>query len=153
LHAEVSRCFTKFRASRQAATAGIQAIGTWPQIRIVPGELPRIVNEAESALLGLGREIYQRGGMMVRPVLSPLKAADDRDTMTWRLVPVTQPYLVEALTCAAQFLRYDARAKAFAPCDAPEQVAETYLARQGAWQLPVLSGVCNAPFLRVDGTI
>jgi hypothetical protein len=40
----------------------------WPQIRIVPGELPRMVDEAESALLALGREMYQRGGLIVRPV-------------------------------------------------------------------------------------
>ena len=36
----------------------------------MPGELPRIVNEAEDALILLGREIYQRGGMVVRPVLN-----------------------------------------------------------------------------------
>ena len=63
-----------------------------------------MVNEAEDALLLLGREIYQRGGLVVRPVLTKLKAADDRDMHGWRLVPVTQPYLVETLTCAARFL-------------------------------------------------
>jgi putative DNA primase/helicase len=101
----------------------------------------------------LGREIYQRGGLIVRPVLTKLKASDGRDTETWRLIPVTLPYLVETLTAAAQFLKYDARTKAFMPCDAPEKVAETYLAREGSWRLQALTGVCNAPLLRVDGSI
>ena len=59
----------------------------WPQIRVVPGELPRVVNEAEDALLLLGREIYQRGGLIVRPVKSKLKAADNREITGWQLIP------------------------------------------------------------------
>jgi hypothetical protein len=80
--------------------------GTWPQIFIISGELPRVVNDAEDALLGLGREIFQRGGQLVRPVLSKFKAARDRDAVGWRLVPVTRPYLAESLSCAARFLKY-----------------------------------------------
>jgi hypothetical protein len=126
----------------------------WPQIQIKAGELPRVVNEAEDALILLGREIFQRGGMLVRPVLNKsLKASADRETESWQLVPVTCPYLVEVLCCAAQFLRYDRRAKKFVPVDAPEKVAETYLSRQGHWKLPLLAGVVNTPFLRVDGSI
>jgi hypothetical protein len=48
-----------------------------------------VVNEAEDALLGLGHEIYQRGGLSVRPVLTKLKASDGRDTETWRLIPAS----------------------------------------------------------------
>ena len=33
-----------------------------------------------NALLLLGREVYQRGGLIVRPVLSKVKAADERET-------------------------------------------------------------------------
>ena len=112
-----------------------------------------MVNEAEDALLLLGREIYQRGGLVVRPVLTKLKAADDRDMQGWHLVPVTQPYLVETLTCAARFLKYDGRSKAWVPVDAPDKVAQTYLARRGTWKLPILSGIVHTPFLRADGSI
>ena len=129
------------------------ALASWPQIYIKNGELPRVVNEAEDALLLLGREIYQRGGLVVRPVLTKLKAADDRDMQGWRLVPVTQPYLVETLTCAARFLKYDARSKAWVAVNAPDQVAQTYLARQGTWKLPILSGIVHTPFLRADGSL
>ena len=109
------------------------------------------MNEAEDALLFCsGRDIYQRGGMLVRPVLNQsLKASADRETESWQLVPVTRPHLVEVLCCAAQFMRYDKRAKRFVPVDAPEKVAETYLNRHGRWKLPLLAGVVNTPFLRV----
>jgi putative DNA primase/helicase len=155
LHAEVTRSFDKWRARKHAAASGSTASEDtpWPQIYVVPGELPRVVNEAEAALLALGREIYHRGGLMVRPVLSKLKAADDRDTKCWNLIPVTRPHLAETLTRAAQFLKWDSRAKGFVPTNAPDRVAETYLARQGEWKLPILSGVANAPFLRTDGSI
>ena len=109
--------------------------------------------EAEAALLLLGREIYQRGGLVVRPVLTDLKAADNRDMRGWRLIPVTRPYLVDTLTCAARFLKHDGRSKAWVATDAPDKVAETYLARQGRWKLPVLTGIIHTPFLRADGSI
>jgi putative DNA primase/helicase len=115
--------------------------------------IPRVVNEAEEALLACGREIYQRGGLLVRPVLSQLKASEDRETWSWRLIPVSQPHMVETLTCAAQFLRYDKRSKGFVPTDAPYRVAQTLLAREGRWQLPILFGIVNTPFLREDGSI
>ena len=84
LHAEVARSYEKWRSRKRAAVTGGAASSSdsWPQIYIRNGELPRVVNEAEDALLLLGREIYQRGGLVVRPVLTKLKAADDRDTCT-----------------------------------------------------------------------
>jgi hypothetical protein len=69
---EVSRCCQKWRAQkRAAATGGPAPAGEWPQIFITKGELPRVVDEAEEALLGSGREVYQRGGLLVRPLLVP----------------------------------------------------------------------------------
>jgi hypothetical protein len=140
-------------APTAARATNAQSGAAWPQIIIRPGELPRVVNEAESALLQLGREIYQRGGLMVRPVLNKLKASNDRDMVGWQLAPVTLPYIAEAFTCAAQFLRFDHRSKKFAAVDAPKRVAETYLVRQGVWRLPILTGITNTPFLRHVGSL
>jgi hypothetical protein len=152
LHTEVTRSFDKWRSRQHTGTIGNRA-SNWPQIYVKNGELPRVVNEAEDALLLLGNEIYQRGGLIVRPVLTKLKAANDRDMQGWRLIPVTQPYLVETLTCAARFLKHDVRSKAWAAINAPDRVAQTYLARQGAWKLPILSGIVPTPFLRDDGSL
>src|SRR6516164_4949236 len=155
LNTEVSRSYEKWRSRKRAAAGGSEiapSATAWPQIFIRAGELPRVVNEAEDALLLLGREIYQRGGLIVRPVQSePLSV--DRYKPSWQLIPMVQPYLVETLCCAAQFFKYDARAKRFVVTDAPEIVAESYLARCGRWRLPVLARIVNTPFLRVDGSI
>jgi putative DNA primase/helicase len=125
-----------------------------PTIRIISGELPRIVNEAEAALLAAGGlNLYQRGGLIVRPVLSKLKASNNRETFAWRLVAVVQPYMIETMMRAAEFEKWDARARGFVPKDCPARIADTYLAREGHWRLPILLGIVNTPFLRVDGTI
>jgi hypothetical protein len=154
LHPEVSRSYEKWRSRKRAAVTGTTAPNDpWPQIYIRNGELPRVVNEAEDALLLLGREVYQRGGLIVRPVLSKLKAADERETSGWRLIPVTRPWLVESLTCAARFLRYDGRSKNWVAVDAPDRVADAYLNRQGTWKLPILTRITNSPFLRGDGSV
>jgi hypothetical protein len=152
---EVERSYDKWRSRKRLEATGDATIANdpWPQIFVTPGELPRIVDEAETALLGLGREIYQRGGLVVRPVLSRLKASDDRDTQSWHLIPLTQPSLGEAFTCAARFLRFDGRVKGWVASDVPDKVTEAYLARQGSWRLPVLTGVIGTPFLRSDGSI
>jgi hypothetical protein len=155
LQAEVNRSYAKWQTHRRVAAGGGPAAGgaPWPQIQIIPGEIPRIVNEAENALLLLDREIYQRGGLVVRPVLARLKASKQREIQGWQLVPVTRPYLVDALTCAAQFMRYNTRSKTWVTTDAPDKVAEIYLARRGRWKLPVLTGIIHTPFLRTDGSI
>jgi hypothetical protein len=155
LFEEVTRSYDKWRTRRRQAAGCDEetAVAPWPQIRITPGELPRVTDEAETALLALKREIYQRGGQIVRPVLNRLAASDDRETQGWQLVAMTRPHLVEVLTCAARFLKYDRRARGWIPTDAPDKVAETYLARHGTWNLPLLTGVTAAPFLRADGSV
>jgi hypothetical protein len=154
LHAEILRSYEKWRSRKRAAVTGTTAPNDpWPQIYIRNGELPRVVNEAEDALLSLGREVYQRGGLIVRPVMLKLKAADDRETSGWRLISVTRPWLVESLTCAARFLKYDRRSKDWVAVDAPDRVADAYLNRHGTWKLPILAGITNAPFMRSDGSV
>jgi hypothetical protein len=151
LPAEVTRSYEKWRSQKRAAVTGSDAapLGVWPHIILTPGELPRIVNEAEDALLGLGRETYQRGGLLVRPLLLPTIPPNDN----WHLTPLTRPWLVEALTCAARFLKWDGRTKAYVPVDAPDEVAEALLSRGGNWKLPILAGITKTPFLRRDGSI
>jgi hypothetical protein len=157
---EVARSFHKWRQRKQAAASGgsIPLAGGggsagWPQIKIVAGEIPRVVNEAESALLLLGREIYQRGGLMVRPALTRFEASGKREAQGWQLIQVSRPYLIDALTCAARFWKYNSSSKTWCSVDAPDKVAEVYMARRGGWKLPVLAGIVHVPFLRDDGSV
>jgi hypothetical protein len=129
---------------------------TLPVIRLIEGELPRAVDEAEAALLAADiryRHIYQRGDLMVRPIKPKLKAADDRDTVAWQLLPLTKPYLVDLFTRIARFEKWSERANDYVPKNCPEQIADIYLSRTGAWKLPILLGIVNAPFLRIDGSL
>jgi hypothetical protein len=73
----------------------------------------------------------------------------------WQLIEVVRPYLVETLCRAAQFVQMDGRGKSriWKPIDAPDKVANALLSRLGKWRLPVLSGIVQAPFLRVDGSL
>ena len=177
LLAEATRCFHKWKSHRLAAVTGIGGAGggasppggsggaaglagsagstgfsARSQIRVIPSELPRVVNEAEQALLSLGEEFFERGGMLVRPVRSTII---NKDGMAegWQLIPVARPYLVEALCRAAQFVRMNAQFKVWKPIDAPDKVASALLSRRGKWKLPVLNGIVQTPFLRVDGSL
>src|SRR5262249_52860391 len=136
---EVQRSYGKWQQQRHSGATGRGATAPagapWPQIRVVAGELPRVVAEAEAALLAYGCEIYQRGDLVVRPALTKFAASDNRESQGWKLAPVTQPYLVDVLTCAARFWKWNGRSKAWVPVDAPGAVAETYLARRGRWSL------------------
>lgn len=137
-----------------AAAAPALNVANWPQIREVPSELPRIVNEAEDALITLGEEVYQRAEMLMRPVRGTVINADGKSE-GWQLIPLARPYLVETMCRAAQFMRYHAhgKAKGWKPVDAPDKVAGTLLSRRGRWNFPILNGIVRAPFLRVDGSI
>jgi hypothetical protein len=147
---EVTRSYEKWKSHKRASVTGGEApAGDWPQIVLVGGELPRVVDEAETALLGSGREIYQRGGQLVQPLLLPTIPPND----DWKFAPLTRPWLVQALTCAARFLKWDGRMKSFVAVDAPDEVAEALLSRGGNWKVPVLTGITKTPFLRSDGSL
>jgi hypothetical protein len=130
-----------------------------PTIQLIEGELPRVIDEAEAALLAdiARQQLYQRGELVVRPVRLKLRAADmqgnKRETSGWQLLQVTKPYMIETFTRVARFERWNERAKDWIAKNCPGWVAETYLARAGRWKIPVLLRIVNAPFLRADGSL
>src|SRR5262249_11187049 len=126
---------------------------SWPQIRIIPGELPHVVDEAETALLSLDREIYQRGGIIVRPALTPVATFHDQQTEAWRLLEVSSGHLAETFARAAQWIKYDGRRRKWTAADVPNRVIEAYQGRVGEWKLPVLTAVTGTPRLRRDGSL
>ena len=108
------------------------------------GRLPEIVDLAEDALLDRAPEIYQRGGILVRPIRTGAPGADDairREPGALTLHIVSLPELAEAFDLAAAFTRYDGRTKKLKFIDCPNAVAATYLARAGRWRLPALAGI------------
>jgi hypothetical protein len=130
-----------------------------PIIHLIDGELPRIIDEAEAALLAdiSRQQLYQRGELIVRPVRLKLRAADmqgsKRETSGWQLLQVSKPAMIETFTRVARFERWSDRSKDWMAKNCPDYVADTYLARAGRWKIPVLLRIVNAPFLRVDGSL
>ena len=122
-----------------------------PTIRISGGELPSIVTAAEQTLISANMRIFQRGSLIVRPAHSRVEIADGNSTTAIRLSPIRAHLLVELMTLAAAWERFVGLD--WVPIDCPQRVAETYLARDGAWNVPVLAGIVNCPVLRPDGSI
>lgn len=121
-------------------------------ISIVQGEIPRVVNEAETALLELGLELYQYGVRLVEAHLVLTKTSGGREFLRWRLPEVTTINLVEYFSLAARFERFDKRSKDWVRVDPPDKIAAAYLARKKK-RVPHIAGIVNTPFLRADGTI
>jgi putative DNA primase/helicase len=124
-----------------------------PVIRFVAGEIPKVVDEAEEALLRANLGLYQRGAFIVRPGRVLVTVSDGREVAAQRALEVGDYAVAEAMTQAAAWEKYDARSDSWVPIDAPAKVAATYRERVGRWRLPVLAGVITAPTLRPDGTL
>lgn len=116
-----------------------------PTIRIVAGEINRIVDAAERELAQSMRH-YQRGGLIVTIVTDP-------GTHETRILEVTLPALVRALAAAATWLRFDGRSKSWARVDPPARHATVLLDESGYKHLPVLNGLARQPYLRSDGSL
>jgi hypothetical protein len=141
------------RAAPVSPTPSPAPSPTLPKILLIEGKLPEIVNEAEAALIAAKLHIYQRGDLIVRPIKPKLQAANSRHTFGWQLTQISKPYMVETFTRVARFEKMDHRVGGFVPKNCPDLVAETYLSRAGHWKIPILLGIINTPFLRVDGSI
>lgn len=124
-----------------------------PVIRIFAGFLHRAVDMAEGALMQAGLGYYQRGSMVVRPAMVPVAVSDGRTVDAPRLVSVKAHHMAEAFTRAAKWKKFDKRSEEWVTIDCPHRIAETFLAREGQWRLPVLTGIINCPTLRADGSI
>jgi putative DNA primase/helicase len=119
-------------------------------IYIADDEMPRVVDEAEAALIANPRwSVYQRGGLIVRPIKTKLSY----EVSLWQLKEMTKPRLIDIFDQVARFERWDIKAKGYVSRRCPDIVAEIYLARAGSWKLPLLAGIVNTPFLRADGTL
>jgi hypothetical protein len=124
-----------------------------PLIRMRAGMMPETIDEAEDALIRADLGFYQRGSIVVRPTMTPVAISSGRQIDAPRLVNVKAHHMAEAFTKAAYWERFDMRAGDWISTDCSQRLAETYLARDGQWRLPVLTGIINCPTLRADGSI
>lgn len=130
-----------------------------PSIKIIPGQLHSQVDAAQSVLINNNSGIYQRAGQLVRIVTEeskPKKAKDNhsirRDSNSLVITETDPIYLSEILGKLAVWTRFDERKKDYIVKDCPIIVPKTLIARK-EWDLPVLTGIIQAPTLRSDGSI
>ena len=123
-----------------------------PSICLVDAELPRVVDEVESALIQADLGLYQRSGSIVRPICLKVPASDGRTTISRRLGIACTAHISELATKAASFRKYDGRKKEWREVACPPRIAETFLARMEC-KLPPLAGIITAPLMRLDGSL
>jgi len=124
-----------------------------PAIRVTPGQIHKTATDAEAALIKADAPFYSRGGQLVRPIVEEVTATRGFKTLVTRARPVSPECMIDHMSRAAQFERYDARSKKFVRVDPPHAVAATVLSRDGEWSFRRLAGVITTPTLRPDGTL
>ena len=117
-----------------------------PVIRVVAGDLHRVVDAAEKELANRGRH-YQAGGLIVSVSTDP--ASGDPS-----IVPTSLPALTRELSVAATWEKYDGRAQDWVRCDPPSRHTGILFDAQTFRYLPSLAGVARQPYFReLDGEL
>jgi hypothetical protein len=117
-----------------------------PVIRVVAGDLHRVVDAAEKELANRGRH-YQAGGWIVSVSTDPTSGDPS-------IVPTSQQALTRELSETAIWERYDGRAKDWVRCDPPARHASILFDAQNFHHLPPLAGLARQPYFReTDGEL
>ena len=111
-----------------------------PLIRVVAGDLHRVVDAAEKELAARGRH-YQAGGLIVSVSTDPTSGDPS-------IVPTSAPALTRELSVAATWEKYDGRAQDWVRCDPPSRHAAILYDAQSFRYLPPLAGVARQPYFR-----
>jgi hypothetical protein len=124
-----------------------------PKIELRDGELSELATVGEKLLIDSGVPLYQRGGMLVRPIVEVVDASHGRKTKVAQLKSVDAIYVRDLLSRQGDWLKRDGRRKKLVPTNPPSEIALTMLGRVGEWGYPKLSGVISTPTMKLDGSI
>lgn len=117
-----------------------------PLIRVIPGDLHRVVDAAEKELAARGRH-FQSGGLIV-------SISSDPTTGDPSIVPTSAQALARELSVAALWEKYDRRSDAWVRCDPPQRHVSILYDAQDFRHLPPLAGVIRQPYFReCDGKL
>lgn len=116
-----------------------------PTIRVIKGEIHRVVDIAEQELAST-QQYYQRGGMIVSIYTDP-------STKETFIQNVSQPALVRALSGIATWEQFDLRSKKLLRIDPPARHASILFDSKNYRHLPLINGITRQPYLRPDGTL
>ena len=111
-----------------------------PLIRVVAGDLHRVVDAAEKELANRGRH-YQAGGLIVSVSTDPTSGDPS-------VVPTSAPALTRELSVAATWEKFDSRSEDWVRCDPPARHAGILFDAQNFRYLPPLAGLARQPYFR-----
>ncbi len=111
-----------------------------PVIRIIQGDLNRVVNAAEKELANRGQN-FQSGGLIVSISTDPVTGDPS-------IVPTSIQALTKELSVAATWQKYDGRAKDWVRCDPPPRHVSILYEAQKFPHLFPLKGVVRQPYFR-----
>ncbi|HEX2998835.1 MAG TPA: hypothetical protein VHR86_01155, partial [Armatimonadota bacterium] len=125
-----------------------------PAIRSIPGNLDKVIRNAERVLIDSGIPVFDRGGQVVRPVMLMADVPMDGGTLpagSLAIMDVSAGWLTLIWNRIAAW--YAKARDGFKRIDCPSKYATLYLDAAGMWTLPVLTGIVEAPTIRPDGTL
>jgi hypothetical protein len=124
-----------------------------PSVQIAAGEIALMATRAEEMLIAAGAPLYQRAGVLVRPIIETVDASHGRTTQVAQLKILDSPYMRDLLCRHVNWLRYDGRKRDNVKTDPPLSVVVTILARTGDWKVPAIAGIISTPTMRPDGSL
>ena len=104
-------------------------------------------------LIEAGVPLYQRAGILVRPIIETVDASHGRTTQVAQLKILDSTYMRDLLCRHIEWQRYDGRKRDWVRTDPPLAIAATILARAGDWKFPAIAGVISTPTMRPDGSM
>lgn len=116
-----------------------------PTIRVIRGEIHRIVDTAEREL-SVSKQYYQRGGLIVFVYTDP-------STDETLIQPISQPALVRALSGIATWEQFDKRSNKWIRIDPPSRHTSILFDSNTYRHLPIINGIARQPYLRSDGSL
>ena len=114
-------------------------------IRVIDGDLNRVVDASEKALLDKG-QYYQRGGVIVT-------VKSDPSTQRTQISNVGVDELTLGLSDVADWQRFDGRSKSWVRKDPPPRHVNILLKKGSYKYLSLLLGIARQPFFRSDGSL
>lgn len=111
-----------------------------PVIRVMAGDLHRVVDAAEKELAERGRH-YQAGGLIVSVSTDPTSGDPS-------IIPISPPALTRELSITASWEKYDGRAENWVRCDPPARHVAILYDAQNFRHLPPLTGLARQPYFR-----
>ena len=124
-----------------------------PIVCVMAGRLHEAVDAAEQALLDSSIEVFQRGGVLVRPIRAPITDSLKGRKENLRLITICEDWLNETFTRVALFQKVKGETGELTTINCPSAIVKAYLARAGEWRVPILKGLVHGPTMRGDGTI